>query len=165
MFREGSTKRGNYSRCRSGRGLGGTRKEAEEVHLIGSGEVNSGERWFNMETTPAERCAMFDLEREMDATLIFEHGGGQKASQLWVTRILLGTLFREQLVLGHVVKTFVKFQRREIMRGLVKLNDLEELAKPPLGGTPEATTSGLPKEEMLDLEVEDAIQEEENAAT
>ena len=51
------------------------------------------------------------------------------------------------------------------MRGLVKVNNLEELAEPPLGGTPEATASGPPKEEMLDLEVEDAIQEEENAAT
>ena len=48
------------------------------------------------------------------------------------------------------------------MRGLVKLKDLEELTEPPLGGTLEATTSGSPKEEMLDLDVEDDIQEEEN---
>jgi hypothetical protein len=34
------------------------------------------------------------------------------------------------------------------MRGLVKLNDLEELAEPLLGGTPEATNSGLLNEEM-----------------
>ena len=43
------------------------------------------------------------------------------------------------------------------MWGLVKLNALEEVAEPPLGSTPEATTSRLPKEEMLDLEVDDAI--------
>ena len=48
------------------------------------------------------------------------------------------------------------------MRGLVNLNDLEELVEPSLGGTPEATTLGPPKEEMLDLDVEDKTQEEEN---
>ena len=58
---------------------------------------------------------------------------------------------------------FVKFQHREIMWGLVKLTDLEELVNTSLGGTPEATTLGPPKEEMLDLDVEDDIQEEENA--
>ena len=51
------------------------------------------------------------------------------------------------------------------MQGLVKVNDLEELAEPPLGRTPEASTSGRPKEEMLDLEVEDAMREDANADT
>ena len=58
---------------------------------------------------------------------------------------------------------FVKFQCREIMRGLVKVNDLEELAEPPLGGTLEASTLGPLKEEMLDLQVDDAMWEEANA--
>ena len=105
---------------------------------------------------------MFRLEREMDATLMFEYGRWQQASPLWVTQILLGRLFKEWLALGRVVKAFVKFQRKEIMRSLVKVNDLEELAEPPLGGTSEASTSGPPKEEKLDREVEDAMREEAN---
>ena len=108
---------------------------------------------------------MLRMEQEMDATLMFEHGGGQQASPLWFTHILLGWIFRERLALGRAVKAFAKFQRREIMRGLVKVNSLEELAKPPLGGNPEASTSGTPKEEMLDLEVEDAMREEANMNT
>ena len=48
------------------------------------------------------------------------------------------------------------------MQGLVKVNDLEELLEPPLGGTPKVSTSGPPKEEMLDLEVEDSMQGESN---
>lgn len=88
---------------------------------------------------------MFQLEWEMDATLMFEHGGWQQASPLWVTQILLGYIFREQLALGHAVKAFAKFQRREIMQSLVKINDLEELVEPPLGGTPKDNTSGPPK--------------------
>ena len=66
------------------------------------------------------------------------------------------------MTLGRAIKSFVKFQRWEIMRGLVKLNDLEEVVEPPLGGTPEATTLGQPKDEMLDLEVDDAVSEEDN---
>ena len=50
------------------------------------------------------------------------------------------------------------------MWGLVKLNDLEEVAEPPLGGTSEATTSRLLKDEMLDLEMDDAVQEDNNEA-
>lgn len=75
----------------------------------GGGEVNPGERWFNLETYPAERRALFHLEKEMEATLMFEHGGSQRAIQLWVTKILLKRLFRERLSLGRVVKSFEKF--------------------------------------------------------
>lgn len=78
---------------------------------------------------------------------------------------MLGRLFREQLALVHVVKTFAKFHRREIMRSLVKANDLEELAEPPLGGPLEASTLGPLKEEMLDLEVEDAMWDDANDDT
>ena len=55
----------------------------------------------------------------------------------------------------------MKLQRREIMRGLVKLNELEEVAEPPLGGTSEASTSGLPKDEMQDLGEDDTALEED----
>jgi hypothetical protein len=47
------------------------------------------------------------------------------------------------------------------MRGLVKLNNLEEVAEPPLGGIPEASTSGLPKDEMQELEEEDTTLEDD----
>ena len=43
------------------------------------------------------------------------------------------------------------------MPNLVKLNDLEELAEPPLGGGPEANTSGPSKAELRDMEMEDAM--------
>ena len=97
----------------------------------------------------------------MDATLLFEHGGNRQASQLWVTRILLGRLFREILSLGRAVKLFVKFQRRDIMRGLVKLNELEEVAKPPLGGLPKASSSRMPRDDMQDLDDDEAALEDE----
>lgn len=112
LCRDGSIERGLCSKCRSGHGPGGTRKDAEEVNSYAPNEINPGEHWFNQETSPAERRAMFWLERELEATLKFEHGGGQQASPLWVTRILLGWLFRERLALGHAVKVYAKFQHR-----------------------------------------------------
>ena len=51
------------------------------------------------------------------------------------------------------------------MWGLVKLNVLEEVVEPPLGGPSEVTTTGSPKDEMLDLEVDDAVSEDDNEAT
>ena len=71
---------------------------------------NLGEQWFNRKNSQAERQVLFHLEQELDTTVQFEHGdelgGGLKASQLWVMRILLGRLFRERLVLGQVVKLY-----------------------------------------------------------
>ena len=51
------------------------------------------------------------------------------------------------------------------MRCMVKLNDLEELAEPLLGGTPDASTSAPPKDVAMDLDEDDRLQEEANAAT
>lgn len=51
---------------------------------------------------------------------------------------MLGRLIWEQTAIGRAIKMFVKFQRREIMRGMVKLNDLEDLAEPLLHGSMEA---------------------------
>lgn len=70
----------------------------------------------------------------METTLLFEHGGSYRASQLWVTRILVVRLFRERLSLSRAVKSYTKFQWSEMMRVLVKLNELEEVSEPPLGG-------------------------------
>ena len=76
LCRDGATERGQCNRCRSGHGPGDMGKEAEEVNSYARSEVSPGECWFNQETMPAELRAMFQLEREMDATLKFEHGSG-----------------------------------------------------------------------------------------
>lgn len=83
---------------------------------------------------------------------MLEHGGSRKVSQLWVTQILLRRLFRERLNVGQVVKSYIKFQRREMMRALVKLNELEEVVEPPLGGLLEASASSMPKDFVQDLD-------------
>ena len=62
---------------------------------------------------------------------------------MWVMRILLGHLLKERMVLGQAIKQFAKFQRREIMRCMVKLNDLEDMAEPPLKGALIALTLAL----------------------
>ena len=51
----------------------------------GGWEVSLGEGWFTMETSPAECQALFRLEKELEAILLFEHGGSYRASPLWVT--------------------------------------------------------------------------------
>ena len=48
------------------------------------------------------------------------------------------------------------------MRCMVKLNDLEELDEPPLGGPPGASTSAPPKDAAMDLEEEDGHPDEAN---
>ena len=63
-------------------------------------------------------------------------------NSLWIVRVLLGRMIRESTAIGRAIKSLVKFQRHEIMRGLVKLGDLEDMAEPPLHGlmaTPLAT--------------------------
>lgn len=160
-FSASSSAEGISRRLRSGNNLGGLEKAAVDDRQGGGEEVNPGERWFTMETSPAERRALFRLEKEMEATLMFEHGGSRRANQLWVTKILLGRLFRERLSLNRAVKSYAKFQRREIMRGLVKLNELEEVVEPPLGGHLEATVLRLPRDNPRDLDANDAALEEE----
>ena len=118
-------------------------------------EDDQGEQWFKRENSQAEQWSLFRLERELEAMLRFEHGdgsgGGPKASQLWVTRVLLGRFFREQQALGRAMKMYTRFQRREIMRCMVKFNDLQEQAEPPLSGTLDASTSGTPKDDTMDM--------------
>ena len=77
LCRDGSIERGFCRKCWSGRGPGSTRKDAEEVKSSARDEISPGERWFNQETSPDEQRAMFQLERELEATLKFEHGRGQ----------------------------------------------------------------------------------------
>jgi hypothetical protein len=91
------------------------------VQLNGDRGKDLGERWFGMENTSAEAHSLMRLEGELNSSLLFEHGGSQRASPLWVVCILLEHLFREWLDLGWVVELFMKHHRREAMRSMVKL--------------------------------------------
>ena len=66
------------------------------------------------------------------------------------------------MALGQAIKAFAKFQCYEFMHSLVKVNDLEELVEPPLGGVSKANTSGPSREELRDMEMEDAMWDVEN---
>lgn len=156
-----SSTEGISGRLKQGTSSGNPGKATVEDRQGRGREVNLGERWFIMETSLTERRALFCLEKEMETTLLFEHGGSRRASQLWVTRILLGRLFRERLSLSRVVKSYEKFQQREMMRALVMLNELEEVAETPLGGHPEPSVSRLPRDDPLDMEADNAALEEE----
>ena len=92
---------------------------------------------------------------------MFEHGGGQRASQLWITLILLGCLSRERTTLGKDVEVFEKLQQRDIMQSMVKKNDLVDLAEPPWRGMVEASSSGLPRDELMELDEAMGNQDEE----
>lgn len=48
------------------------------------------------------------------------------------------------------------------MRCMVKLNNVEELAEPPLGGNLGTLTSAQPKDVAMDLEEEEGRLKEEN---
>ena len=103
------------------------------------------------------------LERELEAALRFEHKdddyGGPRSNLIWVTIILLGCLFRERQVLQKVVQLFARFQCREIMHCMVKINDLEERAEPSLCGTMGASTSASFKGDAMDMEESVGLQE------
>ena len=50
------------------------------------------------------------------------------------------------------------------MRYMVKINDLEEKAKPPLSGTMGASTSNNPRDDAMDVEESVGLQEEARLA-
>ena len=66
-------------------------------------------------------------------------------------------------MLGKAVEVFIKLQRIDIMRSMVKLQDLVDLAKPQWRNMAEASTSGRSKEDAMDLEAEVANREEDVA--
>ena len=47
------------------------------------------------------------------------------------------------------------------MKGLVKLDELEEVAEPPLGSLSEASSSCMPRDDTQDLDDDQATLEEE----
>ena len=95
------------------------------------------------------------LEGELNSTLLFEHGGRQPTSTLWVSHILLGRLLRERLALGQTVKVFSKHYCKEVMRSLVKIQDLVDLVEPPLGGLSVSTLDGQQWSEEIELDAEE----------
>ena len=92
---------------------------------------------------------------------MFEHGGAQRASELWLTRILLGRRSWEQTTLGKAVEVFAKLQRRDIMRSMVKLHDLVDLAEPPWKSMADIHSARRPREEAMDLDEALECQDEE----
>ena len=49
------------------------------------GEEDPGEWWFCQENSRAEIRTLSHLEDDLNSALLFEHGGDQCASQLWIT--------------------------------------------------------------------------------
>ena len=158
MSRGGSSESHYYSRLGGGRGAGGSRADEDAMQHHGSRGEDLEGRWFSLENSPMEIRSLTRLEREMNSSLMFEHGGGKSASRLWVVCILLGHFFEERLALGRVVEVFAKYQRQEAMRCMVKLQDLVDLAEPPLGGTSGAPTLDHSKDEAMDLDGADEYQ-------
>ena len=78
---------------------------------------------------------MENLEKTIQAALSFAGGGEELDNSPWIIRILLGRMIRERTKIGKSIKALAKFQRREVMHGLVKLGDLEDLADPPSLGS------------------------------
>ena len=64
-------------------------------------------------------------------------------------RILLNRLSRERKALGKAVEVFSKLQRRDIMRSMVKLHNLVDLAEPPWWNLVETFTSRRSWDEIM----------------
>ena len=67
------------------------------------------------------------------------------------------------MALGKVVEVFAKLQRRDIMRSMVKLHDLVDLAEPPWRSMAEASSSGQPRDEAMELD--EAMENRDEEAT
>lgn len=90
---EGHRDGNNHGQNLGGRGAGGLGVDSIVVHLNGDGEEGPVEKWFFLEKSPIEVCALTCLEGELGSTPLFEHDGGKSVSPLWVARILLRHLF------------------------------------------------------------------------
>ena len=65
--------------------------------------------------------------------------------------------------MGKAVEVFAKLQRRDIMRSMVKLHDLVDLAEPPWRNMVEASSSVRPWEEVVELD--EAMENQDKEAT
>ena len=143
------------------RGVESSGEMEAEARDNGQGDKDPGERWFRREKSRAEICTLFHLEEDLKSTMLFEHGGTQRASELWLTHILLGHLSREKTTLGKAVEVFSKLQRRDIMHSMVKLHNLVDLAKPPWKSMADIHSVHRPREEAMDLDEALENQDEE----
>ena len=99
------------------------------------GNVSLAEQCFVTENSAEEHRIMTNLEKTMQVALSFSMGGEEPDNSPWIIYILLGRMIRERIEIGKAIKDLVKFKRREVMCGLVKLGDLEDLADPPSLGS------------------------------
>lgn len=93
-----------------GRGDGSSRDDDAEVRMNGQGDEDPKERWFHQDNSRAEIHTPTRLEDYLNLSLLFEHGGGQRASPLWIAHILLGRLSWEKMTLGKSMEVFSKLQ-------------------------------------------------------
>jgi uncharacterized protein YecA (UPF0149 family) len=111
---------------------------------------------------------MLRLERELEIALAFEHSDGEdsglKIQPIWITHILLGHLFRETKALGKEVKQFMRFQWREFMHSLVKINDLEEHPELSLSSDVRASTLATYRGDEMEIKEQIGMWEEGHLA-
>ena len=93
------------------------------------------ENYYAAENSVGEFRIIANLEKAMQAALNFVGDGEDPDNSLWIVCILLGRMIRERTTIGRAIKSLAKFQRHEIMCGLVKLGDLEDMAEPTLHGS------------------------------
>ena len=144
-------------------GAGISRAEEIEVRVNGKGDDDSRERWFCQDNSRAEIHTLTRLEDDLNSTLLFKHGGGRRASQLCITRILMGCLSQGRMALGKAVEVFAKIQWRDIMRSMVKLHDLVDLVEPPWRGMVEVSSSRWQRDEVMELD--EAMENQDKEAT
>lgn len=109
--------------------------EDEEIQSRTAKSGSLAENCYVVENSAEERRIMANLEKTMQVALSFASGGEEPENSLWIVQILLERMIRERTEIGKVVKALAKFQWREILHGLVKLGDLEDLAYPPTLGS------------------------------
>ena len=76
---------------------------------------------------------------------------------------MLGSLSSERMALGKAVEVFAKLQQRDIIRSMVKLHDLVDLAEPSWRAIAKASMSGLPRDESMEMDESMGNRDEEVA--
>lgn len=107
-------------------------KEVQSQEVGGSSLV---ENCYTTENLVGECRVIANLEKEMQDAFNFVVRREESDNAIWIDRILLGRMIQERMTIGRAIKSLAKFQHREIMRRLVKLGDLEDIAEPPLHGS------------------------------
>ena len=129
-------------------------KIPKEVQSQEYGGDTLAENCFTAENSITNRWVIANLEKELQAAFNFADGGGEPDNSIWIDQILLGRLIWERTAISKAIKSFAKFQRCKIMRGLVKLGELEDLAEPPLHGNMGILQETQHREDDNEMEVE-----------